>query len=654
MTVATGATVTTGAVGRDQAPDPGTRAIQTPAELARPGLLAEVERIKRLLAAYCGGATVAETDPVATPGPVDRLVQTLGLSRFERDVLLLTAAVELDGEVAALVGHAAGNGDPRPTFALAMSALPAAHWDALSPERPLRRWGLVRLNGPGMVATRPVTIDEHVLHTIAGLAGPESALDGLVASLPETTVLAPSQLEIADELAAAVSALHGQLLVRLDGEDRDAQLAVAAHVAARLGREVLLVRDAGLGETDVVGAALTLDREALLGDRLVVTGNERLLTLLESRVVVAVGAPERLSTGRTLVARTVDLPAGIEQAAIWLDALGADVRATPTLEVAAREVAHHYRLSARNIGAIAGEWAALPDGSPDDLRRVTRERARVGLGSLAERVDPRAGWDDLVLPAGQLALLQDMARQVRHRSQVYDEWGFGRRANRGFGVSALFSGESGTGKTMAAEVIAADLGLDLYRIDLSAVVSKYIGETEKNLRRLFDAAESGGAVLLFDEADALFGTRSEVKDSHDRYANLEVAYLLQRMETYRGLAILTTNLRSNVDRAFLRRLRFVVQFPFPDRSLRAEIWRRAFPPETPTEDLDPAVLAELQVPGGSIHAIAVSAAFAAADQQSPVRPEHVLHCAKVEYAKAERTLTDVETAALARRARGSR
>ncbi len=201
---------------------------------------------------------------------------------------------------------------------------------------------------------------------------------------------------------------------------------------------------------------------------------------------------------------------------------------------------------------------------------------------------------------------------------------------------------------MAAEVLAGDLGLDLYRIDLSAVVSKYIGETEKNLRSVFDAAEAGGAVLLFDEADALFGKRSDVKDSHDRYANLEVAYLLQRMESYRGLAILTTNLRSNVDRAFMRRLRFVVQFPFPDEAARSEVWRRVFPPETPLEGHDPDGLARLQVSGGSIRSIALSAAFAAAEAGTPVRPEHVLHAARVEYAKAERRLTDGELAALTR------
>src|SRR5690606_22369307 len=182
--------------------------------------------------------------------------------------------------------------------------------------------------------------------------------------------------------------------------------------------------------------------------------------------------------------------------------------------------------------------------------------------------------------------LREIASQLRHRATVYETWGMGRTIRRGLGISALFSGASGTGKTMAAEVLAAELRLDLYRIDLSQVVSKYIGETEKNLRRVFDAAGASGAILLLDEADALFGKRSEVKDSHDRYANIEVSYLLQRMEAYHGLAILTTNMRNALDPAFLRRLRFVVQFPFPDAEQRAEIWRRIFPSQAPTRDLD--------------------------------------------------------------------
>ena len=188
----------------------------------------------------------------------------------------------------------------------------------------------------------------------------------------------------------------------------------------------------------------------------------------------------------------------------------------------------------------------------------------------------RVGWDDLVLPPGQLEQLHALVAAARNRA-VLDEWGFGDRHSRGLGTTALFAGPSGTGKTLAAEVIAHELGVDLFHVDLSQVVSKYIGETEKNLRRVFDAAEDGGAVLLFDEADALFGKRTEVTDSHDRYANLEVGYLLQRMEPFRGLAILTTNARTVLDKAFLRRIQTVVTFPYPDRDARESLWRRAFP-----------------------------------------------------------------------------
>jgi SpoVK/Ycf46/Vps4 family AAA+-type ATPase len=209
-------------------------------------------------------------------------------------------------------------------------------------------------------------------------------------------------------------------------------------------------------------------------------------------------------------------------------------------------------------------------------------------------------------------------------------------------VSALFAGSSGTGKTLAAEVLANELRLDLYRIDLSRVVDKYIGETEKNLRRIFDAAEGGGTILLFDEADALFGKRSEVKDSHDRYANIEVSYLLQRMEAYRGLAILTTNLKSALDTAFLRRIRFVVQFPFPDARQRAAIWRRAFPQKTPRRGVHVKRLAQLNVAGGNIRNIALNAAFLAAEAGEPVRMKHLLRATRSEFTKIESTLTDTE------------
>ena len=227
---------------------------------------------------------------------------------------------------------------------------------------------------------------------------------------------------------------------------------------------------------------------------------------------------------------------------------------------------------------------------------------------------------------------------------VYEEWGFGRRMNRGLGISALFAGDSGTGKTMAAEIMANHLRLNLYRIDLSAVVSKYIGETEKNLRRLFDAAEEGGAILFFDEADALFGKRSEVKDSHDRYANIEVNYLLQRMEAYHGLAILATNAKRALDNAFIRRLRFIVNFPFPGVRDRRLMWEKALPPEAPVAQLDLDRLSRLNLSGGSISNVALNAAFLAARLGEPVTMAEVLEAARAEFRKLERPFNETELA----------
>jgi SpoVK/Ycf46/Vps4 family AAA+-type ATPase len=235
-----------------------------------------------------------------------------------------------------------------------------------------------------------------------------------------------------------------------------------------------------------------------------------------------------------------------------------------------------------------------------------------------------------------------VAAQVRARRLVYDEWGFRDRMNRGLGISALFTGESGTGKTMAAEVLANDLQLDLYRIDLSAVVSKYIGETEKNLRRLFDSAEDGGAILFFDEADALFGKRSEVKDSHDRYANIEVNYLLQRMETYHGLAILATNMRAALDQAFLRRIRFIVNFPFPAPADRKRIWQKAFPLRAPVGTLDYERLARLSLAGGAIHNIALNAAFLTAQNGGVVEMANILAAARAEFVKLDRPISEAD------------
>jgi SpoVK/Ycf46/Vps4 family AAA+-type ATPase len=319
-----------------------------------------------------------------------------------------------------------------------------------------------------------------------------------------------------------------------------------------------------------------------------------------------------------------------DRAALWTEILGPR---TASDAAAIEAVAEHFQLGPSEIVRIATQQR--PDGTAS-LWTACREFAARGLGDLAQRIEPRYRWDDIVLPAGVRAELEAIVAQVRYRAGVYGRWGFAERLHRGRGVSALFAGPSGVGKTMAAEVIAQELRLDLYSIDLSGVVSKYIGETEKNLRRIFEAAAAAGAVLFFDEADALFGKRTEVKDSHDRYANIEVSYLLQRMESYPGLAILATNLKNNLDHAFFRRLRFVVDFPFPDVAQRREIWARIFPGQTPTDRLDLGALARLEIAGGNIVVIAVNAAFLAAAEDRPVGMDHITRAARSEFRKLDR------------------
>jgi SpoVK/Ycf46/Vps4 family AAA+-type ATPase len=312
----------------------------------------------------------------------------------------------------------------------------------------------------------------------------------------------------------------------------------------------------------------------------------------------------------------------------------------PQVYAAAQRALQQFRVESSLLEQVLQSVPESGDAAATEqvLWQALREAARGGLDALALRIDSSTTFDDLVVPPFVATQLQEIAAQLRHRQTVYEEWGLGHGQTRGLGIATLFAGESGTGKTTAAEAIANVAGLDLYRIDLSSVVSKYIGETEKNLARLFDAAEASGAILLFDEADALFGKRSDVKDSHDRYANIEVAYLLQRIESYRGLAILTTNMKGALDRAFLRRLRFIVQFPFPDVQAREQIWKRQFSSGTPVEHVDFAALARLQLTGGSIRSVAIQAAFRAADSNRKIDQQLLIEAAHVEHAKLERTM----------------
>jgi SpoVK/Ycf46/Vps4 family AAA+-type ATPase len=295
-----------------------------------------------------------------------------------------------------------------------------------------------------------------------------------------------------------------------------------------------------------------------------------------------------------------------------------------------------------------GEAETAPLLSPvptlSDLFAAARSQCGHDFATLAKKIEPVYRWKDIVLPDDTLAQLREVCQRVAHRHRVLDEWGFDRKLSAGKGINALFAGPSGTGKTMAAEVIANELGLDLYRIDLSQVVSKYIGETEKNLDRIFTAAENANAIPFFDEADALFGKRSEVRDSHDRYANIEISYLLQKMEQYEGLAILATNLRQNLDESIVRRLAFTVQFPFPDETHRRRIWAGIWPTEAPLSDeIDLDFLArQFKLSGGNIKNIALAAAFLAAEDGGEITMAHLIRATRREYQKLGKPLTEVE------------
>jgi hypothetical protein len=628
-------------------------------------LSTEIARVRDLVAVACkqpSGSSVdlaelkkstpqfREAHP-AQPSALDMIAATFGLTPFERDLITLCAGVELDETVRALC--ATSHGDPRLahlTFGLALATIPTAHWSAIVPERPLRRFRLIEVGEGDGLLKAALRIDERVLHELLGAGCLDARLQGIVrpVGLGE---LAPSQRAAAERIGRTWSHLPEAPAIQLCGDDAPGRAAVAAAACALIDLRLYALRAADVpsGAADREVLVRLWEREALLGQSALLLDCDdadgevaRAAYAFAERMqlFLFVSAGEAFAVrNRAAIRVEISKPTAAEQTALWVTSLG-PVAAQMNGQV--DRVVTQFNLGPHAIRAATASVVGMHSASSDPESPDGAPSATVLWDACRLQARPRVTFDDLIVPDSQLRALREIALQVRHRRRVYETWGFARKGHLGHGVSVLFAGPSGTGKSMAAEVLARDLELDLYRIDLGQVVSKYIGETEKNLRRIFDAAEEGGVILLFDEADALFGKRSQVRDSHDRYANIEVSYLLQRMEQYRGLAILTTNMKEALDEAFLRRLRFIVQFPFPDPIERAAIWSRIFPPETPIDNLDVHLLSRLNVSGGNIRNIALCAAFLAADANEPIRMTHLLSAARGEYAKLEKTLTDHE------------
>ncbi|MFJ8981369.1 ATP-binding protein [Streptomyces sp. NPDC102282] len=619
-----------------------------------------------------GGLDVPGHEPwqPAAGSVLDGLARRFGLSPLDLDLLLVAVAPDLDARFERLYGFL--NDDltrRRPTVGLALElcglAGAASARFRLAPGAPLIEGGLMEVTEPERPPlSRVLAVPDRVTGHLLGSARPDARLAGVLGEAREDPT---AESAVVRRTAAAAGTGVGLVHVRSRGGDA-AGLATAALAAAGLRPLVLdavalarrpgdvpeLARIAAL-EARLTGAGVVLGPlEALPGEPA-----ERARTLgalcaaLRGIPLFTHGtggwAPEWAAD--TPVVLTVPAPSPERQAARWryaLDDAAGEGTAIGDVAALAEAVAAH-RLDAgqlRRAADVAVRTAALAGGPvrPEDLRTAVRAQNGAGLDRLARRVEPGVGWDDLVLPPTTERRLRELALRARHREQVLGQWGMRPGGGRGRGVIALFAGESGTGKTMSAEVVAADLGMDLYVVDLSTVVDKYIGETEKNLERIFTEASAVNAVLLFDEADAIFGKRSEVKGAHDRHANMESAYLLQRMESFDGIAVLTTNLRANLDEAFTRRLDVVADFPVPDSGQRLALWERCLGDRLPrADDLDLAFCADrFELAGGSIRACAVTAAYLAAESTGPLTMRQLVTAVAQEYRKLGRLVLEAE------------
>ncbi|WP_448002669.1 ATP-binding protein [Agromyces bauzanensis] len=632
------------------------------------GLYLSDEMVDRLLAGVPGvpdwsdaSARLAETEQGADmaeaaghPLRLRRLADAFGLGPIDVDLLVIALAADLDPRFERFFGYLNDDvGRRRPSVSVALDLCGVPLTSAADRARlisgPLVSGGLVIVEDEDRpLPGRAVRVPDRVVGHLLGDDTPDRALDGVLRE--------PSAVEWGDASRVKQALAAGIRIIYL----RESATGSGEAVAVRG------VRAQGLGAVQLDLVRLGADHEAIALARLAVR-EARL------RGFGLIASPVTGDTPAALVGTLADSPQPTifvgdstwepdwfrelpamadveptttqERAQLWRRSLGP---AADGLDVA--EATGPFRLRPEQVqraAATARTQAALSATgvvTAEHLAAGARAENASALDRLARRVSPRVGWEDLVLPPGPLDALHEIELRARHREQVLGDWGMRPGGGRGHGVVALFAGDSGTGKTMSAEVVAGGLGLDLYVVDLSTVVDKYIGETEKNLERIFRAAAGTNAVLLFDEADAVFGKRSDVKDSHDRYANVESAYLLQRMETFDGLAILATNLRANIDEAFTRRLDVIVDFPMPDAAQRARLWDRSLGRHLRrADDIDLEFLGRsFELAGGGIRSAAVTAAYLAAADQGTVLMRHCVMAVHREYRKLGRLLVESE------------
>jgi SpoVK/Ycf46/Vps4 family AAA+-type ATPase len=665
------------------------------------GLVIRAEEVERLLARTPAAPTLSGAVPDAfDDGPTSprlaRLGRAFGLATFDLDTVLVALAPELDLRYERLYAYLQDDVNRRrPSVDLVLNLLCVTAAERLAQRArfaaaaPLRRHGLLDLVQDPNRAHSPLLahdlkLDEQVVRWVLGNEDVDQRTAGF------TRYVSPRN----HEHAASLPELEHRLMVLMEGAQRrgtpprvglqgppgNEQAAIAERLAAAFDAPLLRVDLDRLiaAEPEPMSALRRCFRDARYldailfidgTDALSADGQSALVATLRDLLAAHSGAvilsgerpwPQSVIGSARLTVVPISAPGLDRRRAAWTGALtNAGVALVPDdVEL----LASRFRLNLAQIenaiatacaaadwrSAAVGAWQGMPPNEMqptlDELFGAARAQAGPGLASLAQKIEPRFAWEDLVLPDDAVAQLHELCARVNRRERVLSTWGFGRKLSLGQGTNALFCGPSGTGKTMAVEVIASDLGLDLYRIELAGIVSKYIGETEKNLDSIFAAAAGANAILFFDEADALFGKRSEVRDAHDRYANIETAYLLQKMEQYDGVAILATNLRGNLDEAFTRRLAFTVHFAFPDASHRQRIWTGSWPLEvTLAEDVDLADLARrFPLSGGNIKNIALAAAYLAADSDDAVTTSHLLHAIRREYQKMGKQLTMAE------------